>query len=36
MISNIGLSGNIPIYADVALSLEKKKKKWTMVFAKTE
>jgi hypothetical protein len=36
MISNIGLSGNIPIYADVALSLEYKNKKWTMVFAKTE
>lgn len=36
MINNIGLNGNIPIYADVALSLEYGNKLWTIVFAKTE
>jgi hypothetical protein len=40
MIGNIGLSGDIPIFADVQLSLEYKKEykniKWTVVFAKTE
>jgi hypothetical protein len=36
MIGNIGLSGDIPIYADVSLSLEYENIKWTVEFAKTE
>jgi len=35
MIGNIGLNGNIPIFADVSLSLEYENIKWIIVFAKT-
>jgi hypothetical protein len=35
MIGNIGLSGDISIYADVQLSLEYKDVIWILVFAKT-
>jgi hypothetical protein len=35
MIGNIGLSGDISIYADVQLSLEYKGVIWILVFAKT-
>jgi hypothetical protein len=36
MIDNIGLSGDIPIYADVTILVEYEKIKWTIVFAKTK
>jgi len=36
MIGNIGLNGDIPMYADVGLTLEYEKIKWTIVFARTE
>jgi hypothetical protein len=36
MIGNIGLNGDIPMYADVDLTLEYEKIKWTIVFAKTD
>jgi len=36
MIGNIGLSGDIPIFADVTLSIEFEKIKWSLVFAKTK
>jgi hypothetical protein len=36
MIGNIGLNKNIQIYADVGLTLEYKKAKWMVIFAKTE
>ena len=36
MIGNIGLNGNIPMYADVGLILEYGKTRWTIVFAKTK
>jgi hypothetical protein len=36
MIGNIGLNGDISMYADVDLTLEYEKIKWTVVFAKTE
>ena len=36
MIGNIGLNGDIPIYADVGLTLEYEKIRWNIVFAKTE
>jgi hypothetical protein len=35
MIGNIGISGDISIYADVQLSLEYKDVIWILVFAKT-
>ena len=36
MVGNIGLSGDIPIFADVSLSIEFGKIKWNLVFAKTK
>jgi len=36
IIGNIGLSGDIPIFADVTLSIEYEKIKWSLVFAKTK
>jgi len=36
MIGNIGLNGDIPMYADVSLALEYEKIEWSIVFAKTE
>ena len=36
MIDNMGLNGDIPLYADVQLSLEFNETKWTLVFAKTD
>jgi len=36
MIGNIGLSGDIPIFADVQLSLEYKNIKWMITFAKSK
>jgi hypothetical protein len=36
MIGNIGLSGDIPIFADVTLSIEYENIKWKIVFAKTK
>ena len=36
MVGNIGLSGNIPIFADVTLSIEYENIKWKIVFAKTK
>jgi len=36
MVSNIGLHGDIPIFADVTLSIEYEKIKWSLVFAKTK
>jgi len=35
MVGNIGLSGYIPIFADVTLSIEYENIKWRIVFAKT-
>jgi len=35
MIGNIGLNGDIPIFADAALSIEYENIKWIIVFAKT-
>jgi len=34
MIGNIGLNGDIPIFADVALLIEYEKIKWSLVFEK--
>jgi len=36
MIGNTCLSGDIPIFADVTLSIEYEKIKWSLVFAKTK
>ena len=36
MIGNLGLSGDIPIFADVQLTLDYEDTKWTLTFAKTD
>jgi hypothetical protein len=36
MINNIGIKGDIPIFADVAFRLEYENSKWTIIFAESE